>query len=154
MELYTPVHERLTRYCHAITKDDDDTRDLVNDTVLAVLDNFEKIRNKDAFLYYMFGTASRIFKSNQRRKKRNPTAENKDLLRLEENGVSPEVSLDVELLYKALDKLNEKQKQAIILFEISGFSLKEICEIQKSNLSAVKVRLMRGRKKLQHLLSE
>ena len=49
------------------------------------------------------------------------------------------------MLYKALNTLPTNQKEALILFEISGFSIKEVCEIQKSSESAVKQRLKRGR---------
>ena len=50
-----------------------------------------------------------------------------------------------KVLYKALNTLPTNQKEALILFEISGFSIKEVCEIQKSSESAVKQRLKRGR---------
>ncbi|PIZ05301.1 MAG: RNA polymerase subunit sigma-24, partial [Flavobacteriales bacterium CG_4_10_14_0_8_um_filter_32_5] len=41
----------------------------------------------------------------------------------------------------------------IVLFEITGFSIKEIMEIQNSSESAVKQRLKRGREKLVELLT-
>ena len=49
--------------------------------------------------------------------------------------------------------LPEEQKEAVILFEISGFSIKEICEIQQAGESAVKQRLKRGRQKLTEILT-
>ena len=52
------------------------------------------------------------------------------------------------MLHKALSYLPELQREALILFEITGYSIKEIMEIQKSGSSAVKQRLARGRKEL------
>ena len=59
-----------------------------------------------------------------------------------------------EALYAALDKLPAAQKEAVILFEISGFSIKEIAEIQGSTESGVKSRLKRGREALAKLMND
>jgi DNA-directed RNA polymerase specialized sigma24 family protein len=64
----------------------------------------------------------------------------------------PDISADVELLYKALAQLPRREREAVVLFEISGFSMKEIREIQGGSLSSVKVRVFRARKRLAELL--
>jgi len=69
-------------------------------------------------------------------------------------GANAETNLDVEILYKALQKLPASQAEAIVLFEISGFSLNEITEIQGGTLSGVKTRLKRGREKLASILNK
>lgn len=68
------------------------------------------------------------------------------------NGAPPDLPLEIEILYNALDKLPSKQKEAIVLFEISGFSQLEICKIQRCTLSAVKSRIKRGKEKLVQIL--
>jgi RNA polymerase sigma-70 factor (ECF subfamily) len=60
---------------------------------------------------------------------------------------------DVYFLHEALAQLTEDQRECLILFEISGFSIKEIMEIQQSSESAVKQRLKRGREKMQEILT-
>jgi RNA polymerase sigma factor (sigma-70 family) len=59
----------------------------------------------------------------------------------------------VHFLHVALAQLVEEQREAIILFEIAGFSIKEIVEIQAVSQSAVKQRLKRGREKLVEILT-
>ena len=60
-----------------------------------------------------------------------------------------------QLLYDALSKLSSKERSAVLLFEISGFSVEEIRVIQNErSLSAVKSRLSRARKKLRTSISE
>jgi RNA polymerase sigma-70 factor (ECF subfamily) len=49
---------------------------------------------------------------------------------------------------KALAGLPPEQREAIVLFEIEGFSIDEIAVIQKVTPSAVKSRLVRGRARL------
>jgi DNA-directed RNA polymerase specialized sigma24 family protein len=55
------------------------------------------------------------------------------------------------LLLEALYSLTEKERAAILLFELGGFSLIEIQQIQgEKSLSAIKSRLSRTREKLRH----
>lgn len=65
-----------------------------------------------------------------------------------------EVKLEVKDLYRALDQLPLKQKEAIVLFEISGLTLNEIQQIQGDSLSAVKSRVSRAREALKKILEE
>ena len=51
-----------------------------------------------------------------------------------------------------LGKLPPKQKEALVLYEITGLTLKEIREIQGGTLSGVKSRLKRGRNSLSELM--
>jgi len=61
---------------------------------------------------------------------------------------------DIDMLYKAMAKLPEKQREAVSLFDISGFSLAEIQQIQGDSLSAVKSRVTRGRQALAQILNK
>ena len=63
-----------------------------------------------------------------------------------ENAFKP--ILKPAFLHQALALLPDAQREAVILFEISGFNLKEVAEIQEASLSAVKQRLKRGRERL------
>ena len=55
----------------------------------------------------------------------------------------------------ALDSLSEKERTAILLFEIGGLSLEEIRNVQKEkSISAVKSRLSRTRVKLRITIIE
>ena len=60
--------------------------------------------------------------------------------------------MEVVLLYRALDELSASQREAVVLFEISGLSLEEVREIQGGSLSGVKSRISRGRQRLAELL--
>ncbi len=50
--------------------------------------------------------------------------------------------------------LPTSQRDAIVLYEISGFSMKEIAEMQNSTEGAVKTKVSRGRDRLREMLSE
>jgi RNA polymerase sigma-70 factor, ECF subfamily len=60
---------------------------------------------------------------------------------------------DIARLYQALERLPDKQREAVIMFEILGFSMKEIQAAQGGTLIAVKVRVSRGRSELARILN-
>ena len=59
---------------------------------------------------------------------------------------------DYQELYLALEKLSEKERSAILLHYMQGYSINEIAEINGSTIDAVKKQLSRARQHLQILL--
>lgn len=154
LALYEPVHERFVRFCKAHAYGNYDADDLVNETVLAAYDNLEKLRNQKAFLHFLFGISSNILRNNARRNKFRGAFDDAKAERIVSTAPGGEQQVDVSVLYEALSQLSEKHREAVILFEISGFSIKEIMDIQGAGESAVKARLVRGRKKLAELMRD
>jgi RNA polymerase sigma-70 factor, ECF subfamily len=156
-----PVLAKVSRYCHALTMDAadarssaEDGRDLLADAILLAYENFEKLRVPEAFTSYLFTTARRLYYRRARRKKWWSVLGKEAEEIADERTPPAEVKLDTEALDCALLRLPEKQREAVILFEISGLSLSEIVEIQGGSLSGVKSRIVRGREKLAELLGE
>ena len=153
MELYDPLHERLSRFVHSMVWNRDDAKDVLSETVLAAYESFEKVKDHDSFLYYLFGIASRLAKKRDRRKKFWGIFE-PSKAELIISHYNSESRTAINELYAALNKLPLKQREAISLFEISGFSIKEIAALQSTSISGVKSSLLRGREKLSQLLGE
>ena len=62
---------------------------------------------------------------------------------------------DNQLLVATLSQLDKKERTCLLLFEIGGFSIKEIAHIQQEKSeSAVKSRLSRTRKKLKEFVEQ
>lgn len=59
-----------------------------------------------------------------------------------------------QMLYMVLDKLPPKERYAILLFYIKGYSIREIADIVEVSEDAVKQQLSRGRNKLKTLLRD
>ncbi|MGB0390583.1 MAG: RNA polymerase sigma factor [Salibacteraceae bacterium] len=151
LNLYSPIHESFARFCHAKAYKVMEPEDLISDSVLAALESFHKVKNEDAFLSFMFSIANNILNKKRRRAKFIGFFNESHVCELRCPDLDAETKYDIEVLYQFLEKLPLKQKEALILFEISGFSLKEIALIQESSLSSVKQRLKRGREKLADL---
>ncbi len=152
MELYTPCHSGFIGYCRGLTGNRDDAQDLASETVLIVYENLEKLRKVESFKAYLFGVARRLQLHYFRRSKFIGKFNEKDAEKLTNHEHSPEISYDVEILYRMLNQLPSKQREAIVLFEISGFSLEEIRQLQGGTLSGVKSRIKRAREQLRLLL--
>ena len=152
MELLEPLRDKLFMYALALEKNPYEAEDLSGDTILACYEYFPKFRDYDGFKGYLFKTARNLFRRKKRRAKIFGAYEKTRENNIKSQDISPELPYDIEMLYKALADLPDKQNEAVVLFEISGFSLKEIQKIQGGTLSAVKSRIKRGREKLSEIL--
>lgn len=152
MALLMPVLKRLEDFAVAMTRNPDDACDLVSETVLLAYENFDRLRDEQAFLGYLFSIASREYRHGCRRAGRFSAIDPEMAEGLRATGSAPDAGADIDLLYRALAQLPERQREAIVLFELSGFSMKEIQEVQGGTITAIKVRLFRARKKLATLL--
>ncbi|MEL6255248.1 MAG: RNA polymerase sigma factor [Bacteroidota bacterium] len=154
MDAYNPCHDAFIRYCSALAYGKMELDDFVQEILLSAYKHFDKIRKKDQFLHYLI-RAARFYAINRGRKKKlEIVLHDQHAEKLRSQGVEPEMLLDIQLMYRMLDQLPVKQKEAIILFEISGFSMKEIAKIQHSSPGGVKTKISRGRKKLAKMMEE
>lgn len=153
LSLYKPVHERFERFCRSRVYGEMDFKDVMNESLLIAYDKLDSLRSEKAFLSFLFSICVRVI-SNIRQKK-TPERYNSEKEYLhpvaEDN---PSMQMDVQILLTRLKQLPDEQRECILLFEISGFSLKEIAEIQGVSEGAVKQRLRRGRAKLTELMND
>jgi RNA polymerase sigma factor (sigma-70 family) len=147
------VHERFERFCRARVYGNMDFRDLINETLLLAFEKMDTFRSKDAFLHFLFGISIRILANSNKKKKEEVINDERDFSAMKDLGTSPENQTDIHFLYKALSELPTEQAESLILFEISGFSIKEIADLHQASESAVKQRLKRGREKLTEILT-
>ena len=154
MKAYQGCHDPFLRYCSALAYGKMDVQDLVQDVLATAYHRFEKIENKDQFLHYLIRAARNRSVSIWRKQRHQESLSEVHAERLTTQGISAETVLDIQVLYRMLDKLTTKQRDALVLFEISGFSMKEIAEIQQSSEGAVKTKISRGRQKLKQLMED
>ncbi len=152
MTLYEPVHDRFERFCRARVYGEMDYKDLMNETICVAYEKFHKIKHKRSFLQFLFGIAIRIL-ANANRKMKPATGMSEDLVQVPDVNSNAARNIEVRILYETLAQLPTDQKEALILFEITGFSIKEISKIQDATESAIKQRLSRGRRNLAELLT-
>ncbi len=153
LALYKPIHKELNAYCIAISKNREDAKDLMNDTIEIALNKFNQIKEKEKFKYFLFAIASKVFNNfNRKAINKNHVAIHTISIDIAYNATTDE-NIDHHFLKIALNKLDITTREIIILFELQGFSIKEISEILTMNENTIKTRLSRGREQLKNILN-
>ncbi|MBM2813898.1 MAG: polymerase, sigma-24 subunit, subfamily [Ignavibacteria bacterium] len=145
-----PVYKNLERYVLNLTFDRALAKDIINDTLIIALENFANIKDKKKVLFFMFGTASKIYKRICKKNIRNVSIDAVSEVFISSG--STDSNYDIQFLYESLAKLPPEQKDAIILFDIMGYAQSEIAEIQAVSVNNVKVRIHRGKQKLAQIM--
>lgn len=154
ISLLQPHYSSATQYCRALFQGTKDAEDGLHDAIIAAMENFGSLKEEEKFRSWFFTIITRTFYS----AKKSETKRQKLFAVLTEKDTAfPAVYQDDVLstkervLHEALQSLTEKERAAILLFELGGFSLTEIQGIQgEKSLSAIKSRLSRTREKLRH----
>ncbi|MDG1333982.1 MAG: RNA polymerase sigma factor [Crocinitomicaceae bacterium] len=153
LELYEPIHDKFERFCRARVYGNMEHGDLINETLLVAFEKLDTLKSKDAFLGFLFGISVKILSNNHKKlTERHLNPEDKSSYKAPSEN-NTELDAEIHFLYKALSELSEDQRECLILFEITGFKIKEIANIQNASEDAVKQRLKRGRKRLSEIMT-
>ncbi len=149
--LFEPCRLPLRKFAYSIASNSAQAEDIIADTIFYSYHNIKNLKSDKAFLSFLFTIARRV----KNQLKINESKYNRDIEPdgLISDDLSPEEQFDVKLLHKAITKLKEKEKEAIVLFSFSGLSIKEIAIIQDTTTYNVKIRIFRAKKSLKKLLS-
>ncbi len=156
-EELSAVYERnadeLFRIAMAYLQNSNDTQDAVQDVFIKYMKNPEKIRdNEHEKAWFIRVTINHCLDMLRRRKTRNyvPLDEIPETAAV----VKDNFSDDAADVMKSLALIPEKNKSAIILHCLEGYSVEETAKLLKISASAVKMRLSRGREALKKILDE
>lgn len=151
--LLEPVHPRALGTARRLGGSAQGGDDLYQEAVLRAFDKIETLNDEARFQGWFFAVMLSVHRSRARRTfwrrfvsleavfgpGREPPAV---------NASQEDDYWSARRATRALGALDEKQKEAIVLFEIEGFSIEEVASMQNAKISAVKSRLARGRAKL------
>ena len=159
-ELLKPHYNDALKYSRALcaTWSADDAEDVLQQSFLLALENFESLKDITKFRSWFFKIITTTFYSSIRKhfcKKFRPIDDiNKFTEDIPDVYDRAEQSESRIILNKALSKLSKKERAAVLLFEIGDFSIEEITAIQnEKSRSAVKSRLSRARMKLKKYIT-
>ncbi|QND51027.1 RNA polymerase sigma factor [Phyllobacterium sp. 628] len=143
---------KLRAFAVSLIGNPDRADDLVQDTIMkawAKQDSFEPGTNIKAWLFTILRNE---FYSQMR--KRGREVQDSDGIFTEQLSVHPSQygALDLQDFRKALEKLPDDQREAIILVGASGFSYEEAADICECAVGTIKSRVSRARTRLQELL--
>ena len=160
LSLLKPCYSDALKYCRAlcVKRSQDDAEDVLQQSLLKALENFDSLNEKSKFRSWFFTIITREFYNSVRNdfwKKFLPSDSLTSVAEIPEIFSRNENDEKKLTLNNALSKISYKERSALLLFELGGFDLEEIKEIQNErSLSAVKSRLSRAREKLRKIIED
>jgi len=152
--LLKPHYNSAAQYCRALYQGTSNAEDGLQDAIIKAMENFGALKEEEKFRSWFFTIITRTFyAAKSREAKRGKlfavlTEKNTAFTAVYHDDV---LSVKETVLLEALHSLSEKERAAILLFELGSFSLTEIQQIQgERSLSAIKSRLSRTREKLRY----
>jgi RNA polymerase sigma-70 factor (ECF subfamily) len=128
----------------------DEADDLAQDTLVKAYLSSAGYQDKGKFRSWLFKIAHNTFLNHRASQH---YTENIDDDRIKSLPLGGDGEGSYEDLYLALSTLPPKERSAITLFYLTGYSIKEIAQITETSEDAVKKQLSRGRDKLRSTLS-
>ena len=126
-----------------------DADDLAQDTLVKAYLSSTGYQDKGRFRSWLFKIAHNTFLNHKESQR---TTKSIDEARMLVSSTTADAPFEHQDLYLALRTLPPKERSAITLFYLSGYSIKEIVTITETSEDAVKKQLSRGRDKLKERL--
>ena len=143
----------LRAFAVSLAKNADKADDLVQETLVKAWDKQSSFQPGTNLKAWLFTILRNEFYSQMR--KRGREVQDSDGTITGRLAVHPgqDGSLDLDDFRKALEKLPEDQREAIVLIGASGFSYEEAAEICDCAVGTIKSRVSRARTRLQEILN-
>lgn len=132
----------------SIVKDEEDAKDITQDSFLKVLENIENFRNESKFSTWLYRIVYNLSIQFVRSKKKLDSIENVSHILTETSSDTLETNEKDQIIKSSLDTLDENERLLVALFYLGEKSVKEIKEITSLSVSNIKVILHRSRKKM------
>ena len=154
----------MYRLAYRFTGHREDAQDLVQDVLLKLCAQLERLREVDAISPWLNRVVYHQFIDNQRRyaSRRLHIVSHAELSSDPDRAAAPQASTEdladgeftITRLQAALDQLSDDHRLIINLHDVEGYTLTEMAEITGIPLGTLKSRRQRARERLQKLLDE
>jgi RNA polymerase sigma-70 factor (ECF subfamily) len=153
--LLADLRPKLHRYCARMVGSVIDGEDVVQDALVKVVESFAMagpIGNPEGWLFRIAHNTALDFLRRRNRRQAVGSDQEVDMIADPANTVESRQAAAASL--RTLMRLPVAQRSSVILMDVLGCSLQEICEVMDFSLPAVKAALHRGRAQLRELASE
>lgn len=143
-----------------LTGNEEDARDVVQETYLRAWKSLKRFRGDAAFttwLYRITANTSFTLVDRRRRRRTSPIDDVPEQIDTRVEARTEDLvgaTIGLSELATSLDRLSPSLRSLVILKDVYGLSHEEIAEDLGISVSAAKVRLHRGRKRLREMLDE
>ncbi|MFH0297146.1 sigma-70 family RNA polymerase sigma factor [Bradyrhizobium sp. 31Argb] len=153
--LLVVLRPRLHRYCSRMVGSVIDGEDVLQDALIKAVEAFPlagEIQNPEGWLFRIAHNAALDFLRRRQRQAALRSAEEVDMMADELDDIARREIAAASL--RTFMRLPVAQRSSVILRDVLGYSLAEVCEIMDLSLVAAKASLHRGRVRLRQLAQE
>jgi RNA polymerase sigma factor (sigma-70 family) len=158
--LITPIHDQAVVTARRLCRSRDDGDDLYQETVLRAFTKLHTLRDESRFRSWFFATLLSRHRSRHRLRfwrRLVPLDQafppGRDPVGVDGSSQDEETRRSARAIL-GLASLAAVQREAVVLFELEGYSIEEIAALQRASVAAVKSRLARGREKLRRFYEQ
>lgn len=151
LDALEPLVPSLSRFTRSLTRDKEEARDLASEAIRIAYERFGSMRDEASLASYLFTICSRLARQERMRKGR-LTPIDVSVENTPSETFSPEMQADMRIVTEAINTLPEAERDTLVLHLVAGLKLEEISTIHEVGLSAVKMRLSRGKERLRSKL--
>jgi len=155
LALLKPVDADCQRWAYSLTQDKEDADDVYAQSVLIGLEHIHQLKNEAAFKTWMFRIIANVHRLMIRQRKRQPDPMEQE--KLDRTATTDDWAEQVHLrtmVKRILKMLSPDQRQALVLFEQHGLSIREVSTVMAKKETAVRVLLHRARQRMAELLKK
>lgn len=142
---------RLRRYARALTGDEGEAEDLIQDTLERALARLEQWREGDSPRKWLFSILHNLHVDGLRRKSRRPPHLGLDSVGIDQSAPAADGASGCDL-DRALQLLSGEQRQVVLLVGLEGLTYAETAGVLAIPVGTVMSRLARGRGRLRTLM--
>lgn len=158
-EAIRPHYPDVVRYCRWLCAawSPSDAQDVLQQALLRVFEHYDDLADINRFKPWLYRIVQRTYLMEKRRRFW------QRFLPLESPAIVPQLpvvypdmeqQIALDYLQQALAELPDRARVALLLYEVAGFSVAEIADLQRAaSTSAIKSRLSRARSQLRDILT-
>ena len=153
--LLAAMRERLHRYCARMVGSVIDGEDVLQDALIKAVEAFPAagaLRNPEGWLFRIAHNTALDFLRRRSRQEALRSGEEVDMIADQLDPVSSRQIASASL--RTFMRLPVAQRSSVILMDVLGCSLQEVCGVMEVSLPAAKAALNRGRTRLRELANE
>ncbi|MGI6321620.1 MAG: RNA polymerase sigma factor [Bacteroidales bacterium] len=153
------IEPHLQNFAYSLTNNEDDAKDLVQDTLLKAMTNMDKFQENTNIKAWTFTIMKNTFINNYRRRVKANTIidTTDDMYLINTSSIIPadhaETQQNTKEIVNAIKTLEPEQRKPFEM-HVAGFKYKEIADHMDISIGTVKSRIFFTRKKLMEQLKE
>src|ERR1700720_1442706 len=154
-DLIVAMRPKLHRYCARMVGSVIDGEDVLQDALIKAVESFASagpIHNPEGWLFRIAHNTALDFLRRRNRQEALRSGEEVDMIADQLDAVLSRQIASMSL--RTFMRLPLAQRSSVILMDVLGCSLQEVCEVMDLSLPAVKAALHRGRTQLRQLAAE